>query len=46
VAVPPNLLRPATYIAPQLFKILDGKIRLIEGLAWPVPYGMKSGWER
>jgi hypothetical protein len=46
VAVPRELLRPATYVAPQLFKILNGKIRLIEGLAWPVPYGMKSGWDR
>jgi hypothetical protein len=46
VAVPPDLLRPATYIAPQLLKILNGKIRLIEGLAWPVPYGMRSGWDR
>ena len=46
VVVPPDLLRPATYVAPQLFKILNGKIRLIEGLAWPVPYGMKSGWDR
>ncbi len=46
VAAPRYLLRPATYVAPQLFKILNGKIRLIEGLAWPVPYGMKSGWDR
>jgi hypothetical protein len=46
VAVPPVFLRPATYVAPQLFKILNGKIRLIEGLAWPAPYGMKSGWDR
>jgi hypothetical protein len=46
VAVPPEFLRPVTYVAPRLFKILNGKIRLIEGLAWPVPYGMKSGWDR
>jgi len=46
VALPPDYLRPVTYIAPQLFKIINGRIRLIEGLAWPVPYGMKSGWER
>jgi hypothetical protein len=46
VAVPPEFLRPATYVAPQLFKVRNGKIRLIEGLAWPVPYGMKSGWDR
>jgi hypothetical protein len=46
VKAPPQFLRPATYVTPQLFKILDGKIRLIEGLAWPVPYGMKPGWNR
>ena len=45
VAVPPEFLRPATYVAPRLFKILNGRIRLIEVLAWPVPYGMKSGWD-
>jgi hypothetical protein len=26
VAVPPELLQPATYVAPQLFKILRGSI--------------------
>jgi hypothetical protein len=46
VTVPPEFLRPATYVVPQLFKIMKGRIRLIEGLAWPVPYGMKSGWDR
>jgi hypothetical protein len=45
VAVPQALLRPITYLAPALFKIESGKIRQIEGLAWPVPYGMRSGWE-
>ena len=46
VSAPRELLRPATYVAPQLFKVLNGRIRLIEGLVWPVPYGMKSGWDR
>jgi hypothetical protein len=45
VAVPQGLLRPITYLTPQLFKIENGKIRQIEGLAWPVPYGMRSGWD-
>jgi hypothetical protein len=45
VTVPQALLRPITYLTPELFKIEDGKIRQLEGLAWPVPYGMRSGWE-
>jgi len=45
VIVPPEFLRPITYLTPQLFKIENGKIRQIEGLAWPVPYGMRSGWD-
>jgi hypothetical protein len=44
VVVPSDFLRPVTYMAPQLFKLEDGKIRQIEGLAWPVPLGMRSGW--
>lgn len=46
VAVPGEFLRPITFMAPQLFKIEDGKIRQIEGLAWPVPFGMGSGWDK
>lgn len=46
VAVPSEFLRPITYLSPQLFKIEKGKIRQIEGVAWPVPYGMRSGWDR
>jgi hypothetical protein len=46
VVVPSDFLRPITYMAPQLFKIEDGKIRQIEGLAWPVPMGMRSGWDQ
>jgi len=46
VAVPRDFLRPMTFMAPQLFKIEDGKIRQIEGLSWPVPFGMSSGWDR
>ena len=44
VTVPAEFLRPITYLEPQLFKVEDGKIRGIEGLAWPVPYGMRCGW--
>jgi len=44
VAVPRNFLRPITFLKPQLFKIVGGKIRVIEGLSWPVPFGMPSGW--
>ena len=46
VVVPSEFLRPITYVEPQLFKIESGKIRAIEGLSWPVPYGMKSGWNQ
>ena len=46
VSVPSEFLRPITYLVPQLFKIENGKIRKIEGLAWPVPYGMSSGWDK
>lgn len=46
VAVPGEFLRPITFMAPQLFKIENGKIREIEGLSWPVPFGMSSGWEK
>ena len=45
VAVPGNFLRPITFLKPQLFKIEGGKIREIEGLSWPVPFGMPSGWD-
>jgi hypothetical protein len=44
VAVPAEFRRPFTLVAPQLFKIEGGKIREIEGLSWPVPFGMTSGW--
>jgi len=44
VEVPAELRRPITFLAPQLFKIENGKIRAIEGLSWPVPFGMHSAW--
>jgi len=44
VAVPGELRRPITFMTPQLFKIDNGKIRAVEGLSWPVPFGMRSAW--
>jgi hypothetical protein len=44
VVVPGELRRPITFMTPQLFKIDDGKIRAVEGLSWPVPFGMRSAW--
>jgi len=35
-----EFLRPITFLVPQLFKIENGTIREIEGLSWPVPFGM------
>lgn len=46
VKVPAEFLRPITLVEPQLFKIEAGKIREIEGLSWPLPYGMRSGWDK
>lgn len=45
ITVPRNFLRPITFLKPQLFKIEAGKIREINGLSWPVPFGMSSGWK-
>jgi hypothetical protein len=44
VKVPAEFLRPITFLTPQLFKIQNGKIREIEGLSWPVPFGMRPAW--
>jgi len=44
ITVPNDLLRPITFMTPQLFKIQNGKIRAIEGLSWAVPFGMRSAW--
>ncbi|HXX18763.1 MAG TPA: hypothetical protein VEJ46_05130 [Candidatus Acidoferrum sp.] len=44
VAVPNEMLRPMTFMAPQLFKIEGGKIRQIDGVSWPMPFGMKAAW--
>ena len=46
VKVPAEFLRPITFMEPQLFKIEAGKIQAIEGISWPTPYGMRSGWEK
>ena len=42
VAVPAEYRRPMTFLAPQLFKIEGGKIHVIEGLSWPVPFGLSD----
>jgi hypothetical protein len=45
VAVPAEYRRSFTFLEPQLFKIEGGKIREVEGLSWPMPYGMApAGW--
>ena len=44
VKVPAEFLRPITFMQPQLFKIEADKIQAIEGISWPMPYGMRSGW--
>lgn len=44
MAVPQTHQRPLTHMAGTLFKIKGGKIRHIEAVVVPVPYGMKSGW--
>jgi hypothetical protein len=46
VKVPAEFLRPITFMEAQLFKIEGGKIREIEGASWPMPYGMRSGWDK
>ncbi len=46
VVVPSEFLRPISYLAPQLFKIENGKIREIEALSWAMPFGMPSGWNQ
>jgi hypothetical protein len=46
VKAPAEFLRPITFMQPELFKIEAGKIREIEGISWPMPYGMRSGWDR
>jgi hypothetical protein len=46
MAVPPAALKPYTLMTAHLFKIKNGKIRQIEVVELPVPYGMRSGWAR
>lgn len=46
VKVPAEFLRPITFMEAQLFKVEGGKIREIEGTSWPMPYGMRSGWDK
>jgi hypothetical protein len=46
MVVPAEYRRPITSLRPQLFKIEGGRIREIEGLSWPMPFGMPSGWNQ
>lgn len=41
----PAFQRPSTIMIGELFKIVDGEIRLIEAIIVSVPYGMPSGWD-
>jgi hypothetical protein len=44
VDVPPSFRQPITFYIAEVFKVMDGRIRQIEAVLTPVPYGMESGW--
>ena len=44
LAAPPALLLPNTYLTTMIYKILKGRITLIEQIERPVLYGVSSGW--
>jgi hypothetical protein len=44
--VPADMQVPFTFEIAELFKIEDGKIRRIEALVIPAPYGMRAGWPK
>jgi hypothetical protein len=46
LGVPAHAQKPCSLMLAQMFKIKDGKIRQIESVVVPVPYGMRSGWAR
>ena len=35
---------PSSFMCAELFKVTDGKVRQIEVVLLPVPFGMRSGW--
>jgi len=46
LAVPAGMQKPCSLMVANLIKIKAGKVRLVEAVVVPVPYGMKSGWGR
>lgn len=46
MAVPAAMQHPASLLIGNLVKIKNGRIRQVEGVMVPVPYGMRSGWAR
>jgi hypothetical protein len=46
LAVPPGMLKPNSLMVANLLKIKDKKVRQVEAVVVPVPYGMRSGWTR
>lgn len=44
VQVADSLLQPFSLMIAEVFKVKDGKLRQIEAVLTPVPYGMGSGW--
>jgi hypothetical protein len=44
VDVPASFRQPITFYIAEVFKVMDGRIRQIEAVLTPVPYGMESGW--
>ena len=46
LAVPPGMQKPCSLLVANLIKIKGGKVRQVEAVVVPVPYGMRSGWTR
>lgn len=46
LGVPAGVQRPTTHMIAGIFKINDRRIRQVETVLVPVPYGMRSGWVR
>jgi hypothetical protein len=46
LGVPAGAQRPTTHMIAGIYKIKDRRLRQVETVLVPVPYGMKSGWTR
>jgi len=46
LAAPAAMQKPCSLMIANLLKIKEGRIRQIEAVVVPVPYGMRSGWAR